>query len=213
MTIDQATGQADPTNGSVVKFAVHFSSDVTDFDANDIDFAGSTVGGTLAASVAGSGSNYTVSVTGMNGVGTVVANILAGAVIDNSGLPSLASTSIDNTVMFDGIAPTVTIEQAAGQVDPAIVGPITFTVHFSEIVTGFDGMDISFAGSTVGGALVATVTGSGADYTATVSGMTGEGTVVASIPDWRRGRCSRQCQPHFHLQRQHGPLRRCARRP
>ena len=49
-------------------------------------------------------------------------------------------------------------------------------------MTGFDGADISFAGSTVGGTLVANVTGSGATYTVEVSGMTGTGAVVASIP-------------------------------
>ena len=56
VTIDQAVGQADPTNGSTITFAVHFNSSVTGFDATDIDFAGSTVGGTLVAGVTGSGS-------------------------------------------------------------------------------------------------------------------------------------------------------------
>src|SRR5207249_2053534 len=46
---------------------------------------------------------------------------------------------------------------------------------------GFDGSDISFAGTTVPGALAANVTGSGRTYLVSVSGMTGAGTVVASI--------------------------------
>src|SRR5262249_26478329 len=62
--------------------------------------------------------------------------------------------------------------------DPAIA----FTVHFTEPVTGFTGSDVSFAGSTVGGTLVANVSGSGADYTVTVTGMVGEGLLVASVP-------------------------------
>jgi hypothetical protein len=182
VTIDQSAGQPDPTNGSAITFAVHFSSNVTGFDATDVSLAGSSVSGTLVVGVSGSGNNYTVTVTGMAGTGAVVANIPAAAAIDSFGQANLASTSTDNTVTFDDIAPTVAIEQAAGQADPATTGPVVFTVHFSEIVTGFDGSDISFAGSTVGGTIVAEVTGSGADYTVTVSGMAGQGTVVASIP-------------------------------
>jgi Calx-beta domain/FG-GAP-like repeat/Bacterial Ig-like domain len=182
VSINQAVGQADPTNGSTITFTVHFSSPVTGFDGTDIDFNGSTVGGGLVADVTGSDADYAVTVTGMTGEGIVVARIPAGAATDLFGTDSQASTSTDNTVTFDGVAPAVTIDQAAGQADPTTFGPITFTVHFSEVVTGFDGSDVSFAGSTVGGTLVASVTGSGADYTVTVTGMTGQGTVVASIP-------------------------------
>jgi hypothetical protein len=53
----------------------------------------------------------------------------------------------------------------------------------SEPVFNFIESDISFAGSTVGGTLVASaVLGSGTTYTVTVNGMAGNGTVVASIP-------------------------------
>jgi uncharacterized delta-60 repeat protein len=181
-TIDQATNQADPTAGPTISFDVVFAAPVTGFDASDIDFTGSTVGGTLGAAVTGSGAAYTVTVTGMTGAGTVVASIPAGAATGPGGITTLASTSTDNAVTFDGIPPAVTVEQAAGQADPTTVGPITFAVHFSEAVSGFDGSDVSFAGSTVGGTLVADVSGSGADYAVTVTGMTGQGTVVAGIP-------------------------------
>ena len=144
VTIDQAVAQADPTTGSTISFDVTFAAPVTGFDASDVDFTGSTVSGTLLAGVSGSGSNYTVTVSGMTGVGNVVASIPAAAAVDGFGLPNLASTSIDNTVMFDGIAPTVSIEQSTGQLDPALTGPIEFTVHFSEFVIGFDSSDISF---------------------------------------------------------------------
>jgi hypothetical protein len=150
VTIDQAAGQGDPTNGSPILFDVVFSEPVTGFDASDISLAGSTVGGTLAASVGGSGATYTVSVTGMSGAGTVVASIGAGAAQDLTGNPSSASTSTDNTVTFDGVPPTVTIDQEAGQPDPTGGSPILYTVQFSEPVTGFDASDISLAGSTVG---------------------------------------------------------------
>ena len=80
----------------------------------------------------------------------------------------------------DNIAPSVTIDQAAGQADPATDSPIEFTVLFSEPVFGFDATDIDLSGSSLTG-LTAMVTGSGASYTVSVSGMSASGTVVASI--------------------------------
>jgi hypothetical protein len=188
VTIDQKSSppaQADPTNASPVNYTVLFSEPVTGFDGADVAFTGSTVGGSLSAVITGSGASYNVAVSGMNGVGNLVASIPAGGAQDTDGDSfegNLASTSTDHTVAFDNVPPTVTINQAVGQGDPTNGSPVVFTVVFSEPVTGFDGTDISFAGSGVGGSLVAGVTGSGPTYTVSVTGMTGFGTVVASIP-------------------------------
>jgi YVTN family beta-propeller protein len=181
VTINKAAGQADPANGGPIVFSVVFSSAVTGFTAGDVSFAGSTVGGTLVANVSGSGAAYTVSVTGMSGAGNVVASIPAGAAT-NGAFPSLASTSTDNSVAFDVTPPTVTINQAVGQADPAGTAPLVFTVAFSEPVTGFTAADVSFAGSTAAGTLAAAVSGAGPSYTVSVTGMTGTGTVVVGIP-------------------------------
>jgi len=78
--------------------------------------------------------------------------------------------------------PSVTINQAPGQADPSSAGPVNFTATFSEAVTGFTASDLSFAGSTAAGTLTATVTGGPSAYNVAVNGMTGSGTVVASIP-------------------------------
>ena len=121
----------------------------------------------------------------MSGAGNVVVSVPAGAATDAAGNASLASTSTDNSVAFstvDTTAPTVTINQAAGQADPTSTSQINFTVAFSETVTGFTASDISFANSTVGGTLTATVTGTGATYNVAVSGMSGAGNVVVSVP-------------------------------
>jgi subtilisin-like proprotein convertase family protein len=181
VTIDQAGGVADPTNTGPVVFAVHFNEPVSGFDAADIDLSESTVGGTLVAAVAGSGQDYTVTVTGMTGTGTVVAKVSAGGATDPAGNGNLASTSTDNSVLFDEDEPTVTIDQAPGQLDPTN-GDIVFAVHFSEPVSGFTAADLDFTGTTVAGTPSVSVAGSGADYTVTVNGLTGDGTVVASIP-------------------------------
>ena len=86
-----------------------------------------------------------------------------------------ACASIPNTV-------TVTINQASAQADPTSVSPIHFTVTFSQDVTGFNGSDISFTGSTAGGTLVASVSGGPSIYDVSVTGMTSGGNIVASIP-------------------------------
>lgn len=77
-------------------------------------------------------------------------------------------------------SPSVTINQAGGQIDPAVLSPILYTVVFSEDVVGFATGDVTFSG-TAGGTLVGTVSGTGATYTVTVTGMTIAGTVVATI--------------------------------
>lgn len=176
VTINQAVGQSDPTTASPINFTVVFSDNVTGFATGDVSFAGSTAGGVLVGTVTGSGTTYNVAVSGMTSSGTVVASVPAGA---TSGTPSnLLSTSTDNSVTW-GV--TVTINQAGGQADPTGTSPINFTVLFSTSVTGFATGDVSFAGSTAGGALVGTVSGSGSTYNVAVTGMTTGGVVVASI--------------------------------
>jgi hypothetical protein len=132
----------------------------------------------LVATVTGSGPVYTVAVTGMTTDGAVVASIGAGVATDPAGNANAASTSTDNSVTWDG-KPSVTINQGAGQADPTNTSPIVFTATFSEPVTGFATGDVTLGGTA--GATTAIVSGSGPVYTVTVSGMTGDGTVTASI--------------------------------
>ncbi|WP_395245199.1 HYR domain-containing protein [Agromyces sp. MMS24-K17] len=184
VTIEQGAGQADPTGVSPIEFEVEFSEAVTGFDNADVVLSG-TANPTTAA-VSGSGASYTVEVSGMSQDGLVVAEVVAAAAEDAAGNLSLASTSLDNQVTFDFddgdvTAPTVTIEQGAGQADPTDQTPIVFEVEFSEPVTGFGAADVILAASTAPGALVAAVSGAGASYTVEVTGMTGDGDVIASI--------------------------------
>ena len=178
VTINQAAGQPDPTNTSPINFTVVFNDPVTDFTTGDVTVSGTA--GATTATVTGSGTTYNVAVSGMTQPGTVVASIAAGVATDTASNPNFASTSTDNTVAFDNLGPTVTINQAAGQPDPTNASPINFTVVFSEPVADFASGDVSLSGTA--GATSATVTGSGTTYNVAVSGMTSSGTVVATIP-------------------------------
>jgi hypothetical protein len=91
----------------------------------------------------------------------------------------LRFTSDPVAVTVDNVAPTVTINQAAGQADPTSATPINFTAVFSEAVSGFTGAGVTIGG-TAGGTAVA-VTGGPSTYNVAVSGMSSTGTVIASI--------------------------------
>ncbi len=179
VTIDQATGQTDPTGIAPINFTVVFSESVTGFATGDVTLTG-TAGGTLVGTVTGSGMTYNVAVTGMTTTGTVVASIGINKAVDATGNQNLASGSTDNSVTWAPGGPTVTINQATAQADPTGTSPINFTVVFSASVTGFATGDVSLTG-TAGGTLVGAVTGSGTTYNVAVTGMTTGGTVIASI--------------------------------
>ena len=80
---------------------------------------------------------------------------------------------------IDRTPPDVTLNQTAGQADPTNTSPINFRVIFTEPVTNFATGDVTLSGTA--GATTAIVTGSGTTYDVAVSGMTTDGTVVASV--------------------------------
>lgn len=184
VTVNQATGQVDPTDAAPIRFTVTFSETVSGFTADDVSVGG-TSGGTKVATVSGTGPTYTVSVTGMSGDGTVTAQVPAGGVLDQAGNTNTASTSTDDSVQYDGSPLRVTINQAAAQPDPSNATTISFTVVFNRNVTGFATGDVTLSGSA--GATTATVSGSGSTYTVAVTGMTTDGTVTATIAAGRAG--------------------------
>ena len=76
VTINQAPGQADPTHTSPINFRVVFSEAVIGFATGDVTIGG-TAPGTKIGTVTGSGTTYTVAVTGMTASGTVTASLTA----------------------------------------------------------------------------------------------------------------------------------------
>src|SRR5216117_3709027 len=91
------------------------------------------------------------------------------------------SDPVTVTVFNDTTQTSVTIDQAAGQADPTSASPINFTAVFSKPVSGFTGAGVTLSG-TAGGTKTATVSGGPSTYNVAVSGMTTDGTLLASIP-------------------------------
>ena len=200
VTINQASGQADPVNAGPINFTVVFSSPVTGFSNPGVSLAGSTANISAATiAITGGGDTYNVAVDNVTGSGAVQASVLISAATDGSGEGNEPSTSTDNTVTIDTVHPTVTINQASGQPDPATAFPINFTVVFSEPVTSFTNANISLAGSSanVSSATIA-VTGGGPTYNVAVRNVIGSGTVRKHC--FRR---HRKWQHRFHQYRQY----------
>ena len=126
VTINQAGGQADPTNGSPVTFGVVFSEPIDDgtFTDADVSVGGTATTGAVTVTELAPNDDTTFQVQiVMTGNGTVIPTIPAGGVEDLSGNTNNASTSTDNSVTYDGTKPNVTIDQASGQADPTKYSP------------------------------------------------------------------------------------------
>ena len=186
MTINQALGQVDPTGTSPIAFTVVFNEAVTGFATGDVTIGG-TSGGTKTGTVSGGPTTYSVSVTGMTTSGTVVATIAAGVATDTAGNANAASTSTDNSVTWDSVAPTVTIDlNAASDSGVSNADNITnaanlvYTLTFSESVTGVTAADLTTTGSTATGCVIGNPTGSGATRSVTLTGCS-NGSVVLNF--------------------------------
>ena len=182
VTINQAAGQSDPTNNSPIDFDVVFSEAVTGFVSTDVQISGMAATPSITVTDSGDHMHFTVAVTGMANGDTATATIPANAAQDLAGNLSTSSTSTDNSVTYDSIAPTVTINQAAGQLDPTNSSPINFDVAFSKAVTGFVNTDVQISGMTAAPAITVTDSGDHMHFTVVVAGMVDGETVTAAIP-------------------------------
>ena len=181
VTINQAASQADP-GSTPVNFTVVFSEPIAEnLASGHLSYAGSTVNTNfLSANITGSGTTYNVAMSvSAQTAGTIVVSVRPGLIRDIAGNLNFASSSTDNSVTVDTVRPTVTVEQAPGQADPATTQPINFRVQFSKPVTGFVNAGLSFTGSTanISNARVL-ITGSGTTYNIAVSGVGPDGGVV-----------------------------------
>ena len=113
VTINQAAGQADPTNASPINFTVVFSEAVTDFATGDVTLSG-TAGATTAH---GDRQRHDLQRGRQRHDRRRHGDRHASPPArrhDAAGNPNTASTSTDNTVTYDTTAPTVTVDSVNG---------------------------------------------------------------------------------------------------
>jgi LPXTG-site transpeptidase (sortase) family protein len=189
VTVNQASTQLDPTNTGPVHFTVVFNEPINTTTLTNSDITlGGTLGGTSVSSITqiapNDGTTFDASVNVPSGNGTVTASIPATRVADLAGNNNGVSTSTDNSVTLDTVSPTVTLVQASTQADPTGTSPIHFTATFSENIdpASFISSDLTLGGTATGTlSAVITETTPNRIYDIAVSGMTGDGTVTASL--------------------------------
>lgn len=166
-----------PTNAASVDFAVNFTESVTGVDLSD--FALSTSNGATLANITGSGASYVVTVNTGNGNDALRLDFVDNdSVIDPAGNTTLAGFNTGEDYIVDRAAPVVTSITPFGAPDAPSVD---FIVSFSEPVTGVDGGD--FFLSTMNGAAITNVTGSGGQYIVSVAIQPGSDSIRLDIAD------------------------------
>ncbi|WP_203292342.1 Ig-like domain-containing protein [Maricaulis parjimensis] len=140
-----------------------FSEDVTGFTVADVSVTNASL-----SAFSGSGDTYSVTVTPASD-GSVAVDVLADVTADAAGNGNTAATQF--SVEADLTAPTVGIFGPSG----AQTGAFVVTISFSEDVTGFALADISVGNGSASG-----LSGSGGDYTATIT-PSASGTVTVDI--------------------------------
>jgi LPXTG-site transpeptidase (sortase) family protein len=153
-----------PTNATSVDFNLAFTQPVSPVVAGD--FSLSTTGGESGATITGvtptSGfnTNYVVSVATVSGAGTIRLDVAdTDATIKNGSGNSLGITSYSTgpSDSIDRIAPTV-VSITRVSASPTELGMVTFTVNFSEPVSGV--IAGAFTLTTTGGQSDAAISGS-----------------------------------------------------
>ena len=177
------------TNAATVTYTVTFSEPVTGVLKADFGLTSTgTIAGASVASFSGTGTTRTVIVNTGTGEGTLrldvldhnniidaVGNQLGGAGTQNyiSGPAYTLDLTPPTTVSITGTAPLTT--KAA---------VVTYTVIFSEAVTGVDAADFSLTNTgAIAGASVGVPTGSGTTWSVPVNTGTGSGTLKLNLID------------------------------
>ena len=168
-----------PTNITIVTYTVTFSEAVTGVDASDFALTTSGVSGSVSG-VSGSGTTYGVTVSGISGTGTLRLDLNSSGtgITDAVGNAISGGFTSGDTYTIDQTAPTISSIAATtpSNASPTNATSVTYTVTFSEAVTGVDATDFALTTSGASGS-VSGVSGSGTTYTVTVSSISGDGTL------------------------------------
>jgi predicted outer membrane repeat protein len=172
------------TNAASVNYTVTFSEAVTGVGVSDFTLTLSGVTGAAITGVSGGPTSYNVAASTGTGSGTLRLDIPATASITDlignplSGLPYTSGESYT----IDRAAPTV-VSTLRANPSPTNAASVSYTVTFSEAVTGVGVVDFSLTLTGVTGATVTGVSGGPTTYTVAVSTGTGSGTLRLDIPD------------------------------
>lgn len=152
------------TNSAPVSFTLTFAEAVTGLTTSGISVTNGSKG-----ALSGSGTTYTLPVT-PGGQGAVTCQVIAAAAQDSAGHDNLVSNTA--SVTYDTVVPSVVVTPDAISTNNT---PITFTLTFSESVTGLAASSIAVTNGTTGA-----LSGSGTTYTLPVT-PSGQGPVTCQV--------------------------------
>jgi len=168
------------TNASAGNFVINKATPILSVTNSPVAYDGAPHAALVASSVSGTVSNIlTGGAATQTDLGTyaVTADFTPS---DTANYSTLVNASAGNLVITD--VPLVVSVTRAGA-NPTDAGSVSFTVVFSEIVTGVDLSDFSLTTSGISGASITDVSGSGSVYTVTVNTGSGAGTIRLDVVD------------------------------
>jgi MSHA biogenesis protein MshQ len=185
-----ALASANPSAAASVSWTVTFNTSVTGVNAADFSLVqAGGVSGAAITGVTGTGTTWTVTASTGSGSGSLGLNLVDNDSIVNGGVP-LGGTGAANgnytgpTYTIDRTAPAVSSIVTASPNPTAGASSVSWTVTFSESVTGVDAADFSLVQSGgVSGAGITSVTGSGTTWTVTANTGIGLGSLGLNLVD------------------------------
>ncbi len=130
----------DPTNADPIGIMIDFGELVTGFEDTDIVVSNGTLGNFVDVD----GQQYTADIT-PSGDGEITVDISGGVTQDSQGNANIASTQY--SITYDGTSPTGVITSSS--TDPTNSNPISVSVDFGELVTGFEDTDLTLDNGSV----------------------------------------------------------------
>lgn len=125
----------DPTNLAGFEFRIQSSEelDISTLVLADFTNLGTGGSGSLSWTLShcGDNKNFKLKVDALSGEGTIIPHLNANVVETLAGKGNNASLSIDGSITYDTVRPTLTMGQHASQADPTGGVPVRFSVQFS----------------------------------------------------------------------------------
>ncbi len=179
------------TNASATSWTATFSESVQGVDPTDFALVATGSVGSTLTQVTGTGSVYTVTVSGLTGNGTLGLNL-----IDNDSIKNLTNVPLggvgSGNANFTGQVETLDhvfpFVQSINRTTPASAttsaNTVSYSATFSEPMTGVDPTDFTLATTgTIATSLIQVTPVSSSVYTVTISGVTGNGTLGLNLVD------------------------------
>ena len=173
--VSVATSPPTTTSAASVSWTVTFSQAVTGVATSHFELVGTGISGASITGISGSGATRTVTAnTGVNGtLGLNMANVAGINPAITNTLPVVGGTyTIDKPPLTATVVSIATVGSATTPADS-----VSWTVIFSEAVTGVAASNFALAATGVSGASITGVTGSGATWTVTANTGSGNGTL------------------------------------